>query len=186
MTREKLSWASRCAARKLAAEVAVESPDEGAHEEEEAEEDGIGAEHEDGGEEGLAGADDGHEDDVLDAEADGLEIGGHAADDAADFHLVEEGGGQPLEMDKDGVAHVADDEFAKIEGVEDAVAEGELGEGGQGGELRRRRARTPRKSPRATGPLMTELRTWARRGSWMLRTVVRMARRRTMRRWGRA
>jgi hypothetical protein len=37
-------------------------------------------------------------------------------------------------MDEHGVAHVADDELAEIEGKEDPVAEGDLCEGGEGRE----------------------------------------------------
>ena len=121
-------------AEELAAEMAVEGPDDGAHEEDEEEEDRIGPEHEDGGKGGLADADDAHENNVLNAKADGLEIGGHAADDAADFHRIEKGGGEVLEVGEDGVADVADDEFAEFEGEEDAVAEIDLRKRGQGGE----------------------------------------------------
>lgn len=118
----------------LAAEVAIEEPDAGAEEGEYAEDDVIRPEHEDGGYECLTGTDDGDEDDVLYAEADGLEVRGHAADDAADFHVVKEGGGEGLEVGEDGIADVADDELAELEGVEDAEAEGDLCDEGYDGE----------------------------------------------------
>src|SRR5580700_1888129 len=105
------------------AEVAIERPDDRPHEDDEAEEDLVRAKHEDGGKERLAEADDAHEDDVLDAQPDGLEVRRHAADDAPDLHLAKEGGGEPLQMLEDGIAHVAHDQLAQFERVEDAKTE---------------------------------------------------------------
>ncbi len=121
----------------LAAEAPVERPDERPHEHDEAEEHRVRAEHEDRGKKSLADADDGHENDVLHAEPDGLDVRRHAADDAPDFHVIEKRGRQALEMGEHGIAHIADHQLAKLERIEHPVAESDLRERRHGGKFSR-------------------------------------------------
>ncbi len=83
-------------------------------------------EHRDRGDEHLAELDKADEQDLLDADPDVLDVGGHAADDAADAGLVEPPHRHPLDVREEGVAEVVDNFLAQLQRQPLAVVHDEL------------------------------------------------------------